>query len=99
MCQPLERHLMSQLLRRRGSAVFAVAMSIAGATSADGHLPYPFGREVTGYQVPDLDETITKAKASGAVILFQATIAASRRSAILQFPGGYIAEVHARTSQ
>jgi hypothetical protein len=65
----------------------------------DGHLPYPFGREVTGYQVPDLDETIMKAKASGAIVLFQPYAAARRRSAILQFPGGYIAEIHARTSQ
>ncbi len=32
----------------------------------DGHLPYPFGREITGYQVPDLAATLDKAKASGA---------------------------------
>lgn len=29
----------------------------------DGHLPYPFGYELTGYQVPDLDATLEKAKA------------------------------------
>jgi hypothetical protein len=65
----------------------------------DGHLPYPFGREVTGYQVTDLDETLAKAQASGATVLFQSRAAASYRSAILQFPGGYIAEVHATTSR
>jgi hypothetical protein len=61
----------------------------------DGHLPYPFGREVTGYQVQDLDSTITKAKATGVTLLWGPYVAADRREAILQFPGGYIAEVHA----
>ncbi len=28
----------------------------------DGHLPYPFGHEVTGYQVADLSATLEKAK-------------------------------------
>jgi hypothetical protein len=65
----------------------------------DGHLPYPFGREVTGYQVSDLDETIRKAKAAGANILFQSPAGVGRHSAILQFPGGYVAEIHAQTSQ
>jgi len=63
----------------------------------DGHLPYPFGREVTGYHVTDLDETLMKAQASSATVLFQSQAAASHRGAILQFPGGYIAEVHAAT--
>ena len=31
-----------------------------------GHLPYPFGREITGYTVADLDVTLSKAKAAGA---------------------------------
>jgi hypothetical protein len=35
----------------------------------DGHLPYPFGHEVTGYEVKDLSATLEKAKASGAKIL------------------------------
>jgi hypothetical protein len=61
----------------------------------DGHLPYPFGREVTGYQVQNLDGTIAKASASGAKVLSKLFAGAGRRSAILQFPGGYIAEVHA----
>src|SRR5271155_1539202 len=31
----------------------------------DGHLPYPYGREITGYEVPNLSETLSKAKAAG----------------------------------
>lgn len=62
----------------------------------DGHLPYPFGRELTGYQVSNLDETLTKAKASGAILLSGPYTASGRRSAVLQFPGGYIAEIHAQ---
>lgn len=61
----------------------------------DGHLPYPFGREVTGYEVAELDATLARAKQSGAAVLVQPTDAGDRRTAMLQFPGGYIAEVHA----
>ena len=32
----------------------------------DGHLPYPYGYELTGYDVDDLSETLKKAKAAGA---------------------------------
>src|SRR6201987_2928444 len=32
------------------------------ALVTDGHLPYPYGREMTGYEVANLPETITKAK-------------------------------------
>jgi len=64
----------------------------------DGHLPYPFGHEVTGYQVTDLDETLMKARASGATVLSQPYTVGGGRSAMLQFAGGYIAEVHAKTS-
>lgn len=63
--------------------------------ATDGHLPYPYGREMTGYEVPDLDATLAKAKAAGATILVEPYTADKRRAAILQFPGGYIAEVHA----
>jgi len=31
----------------------------------DGHLPYPFGCEITGYQVRDLAATLAKATAAG----------------------------------
>ena len=61
----------------------------------DGHLPYPYGREMTGYEVTNLDETLAKAMAAGVVILVQPYNADRRSAAIVQFPGGYIAEIHA----
>lgn len=61
----------------------------------DGHLPYPYGYETTGYEVKDLDATLGKATASGAKILVQAYRSDKRQAAIVQFPGGYIAEIHA----
>ena len=60
----------------------------------DGHLPYPFGYETTGYEVSDLEATLNKAQAAGAKVISTPYISASRRSAMLHFPGGYIAEVH-----
>jgi hypothetical protein len=60
----------------------------------DGHLPYPFGREITGYTVANLDTTLTKATAAGATILWGPYSSAHRHSAILRFPGGYLAEIH-----
>ena len=65
----------------------------------DGHLPYPFGRELTGYQVQDLAATLGKAKASGATILSPPYTMTDRTSAIVLFPGGYIAEVHSVTAR
>ncbi|WP_375788470.1 glyoxalase [Bradyrhizobium sp. Pha-3] len=61
----------------------------------DGHLPYPYGRELTGYEVKDLQGTLTKAKASGATVLVEPYTSDGRSEAMVQFPGGYIAEVHA----
>jgi hypothetical protein len=60
----------------------------------DGHLPYPFGRETTGYEVKDLAMTLDKAKAAGAKILSAPYAASGRTTTIVEFPGGYIAEVH-----
>jgi uncharacterized membrane protein YphA (DoxX/SURF4 family)/predicted enzyme related to lactoylglutathione lyase len=65
----------------------------------DGQLPYPFGREMTGYEVMDLDATLTKAMAAGGTILVGPFASDHRRAAIIQFPGGYIAEIHTATSQ
>jgi predicted enzyme related to lactoylglutathione lyase len=61
----------------------------------DGHLPYPYGREMTGYEVANLPETIAKAQAAGVTVLVKPYTAERRDAAMLQFPGGYIAEVHA----
>jgi hypothetical protein len=35
----------------------------------DGHLPFPFGHELMGYEVKDLDAILAKAKTAGANIL------------------------------
>jgi len=60
----------------------------------DGHLPYPYGRETTGYEVADLAGTLAKAKSAGVVILAGPYLADRRNAAVVQFPGGYIAEIH-----
>jgi len=61
----------------------------------DGHLPYPYGRELTGYQVADLKDTLSKATTSGATVLVEPFTSQGRESAMVQFPGGYVAEIHA----
>ena len=60
----------------------------------DGHLPYPYGRELTGYAVTDLTSTLAKAKAAGARVLIGPYSADGRNAAMVQFPGGYIGEIH-----
>jgi hypothetical protein len=60
----------------------------------DGHLPYPYGREITGYEVDDLSNTLMKAKAAGASVVIEPYSVAGRRAAMVRFPGGFIAEVH-----
>jgi hypothetical protein len=61
----------------------------------DGHLPWPYGRELTGYEVADLEETLTKAKAAGVAVIVQPFVSNNRTSTMVKFPGGYIAEIHA----
>jgi predicted enzyme related to lactoylglutathione lyase len=61
----------------------------------DGQLPYPYGRETTGYEVSKLDDTLAKAQASGATVLVAPYRVGQRDAAIVQFPGGYVAEIHA----
>ncbi|MBB3655396.1 putative enzyme related to lactoylglutathione lyase [Rhizobium sp. BK650] len=65
----------------------------------DGHLPFPYGREMTGYETADLDATLQKAKDSGAKILVEPYQSGDRRAAMVEFPGGYIAEIHAVTAK
>jgi hypothetical protein len=65
----------------------------------DGHLPYPYGREMTGYEVANLGETLKKARAAGATVLVDAYSFGDRQAAMVQFPGGYIAEIHSVTSK
>ncbi len=61
----------------------------------DGHLPYPYGHELTGYEVGDLSATLDKAKAAGVAVLVPPFTSGNRQSAMVQFPGGYVAEIHA----
>jgi len=61
---------------------------------SDGHLPYPFGWEMTGYEAKDLAGTLDKARSSGAKLLYGPFDAGDRDTAVVQFPGGYIAEIH-----
>ena len=63
----------------------------------DGHLPYPYGRETTGYEVANLAETLAKAQAAGVTVLVQPYVADRRNAAVVEFPGGYIAEIHSAT--
>ncbi|RQS60744.1 glyoxalase [Burkholderia sp. Bp8963] len=67
--------------------------------ATDGHLPYPFGRELTGYDVPNLADTLQKAQAAGVTVLVPPFTADGRDAAIVQFPGGYIAEIHASAAK
>jgi len=64
------------------------------AMVTDGHLPYPYGREMTGYEVTNLADTLTKAKPSGVEVLVPQYKTEEREAVVVQFPGGYIAEIH-----
>lgn len=61
---------------------------------SDGKLPYPFGRETTGYGVADLAQTLAKAQEAGARVLSAPYATAAGHSAVVEFPGGYVAEIH-----
>ena len=64
----------------------------------DGHLPYPYGHEMTGYEVANLNDTLAKANAAGVTVLVAPYRSDGRDAAMVQFPGGYIAEIHARAA-
>jgi predicted enzyme related to lactoylglutathione lyase len=66
---------------------------------SDGHLPYPYGRETTGYEVSDMAASLHKAVAAGGTVLVQPYFAKDREAAIVRFPGDYIAEIHAPASR
>ena len=60
----------------------------------NGHLPYPYGREMTGYEVANLANTIAKANAAGVEVIVPPYKTEERDAAVVRFPGGYIAEIH-----
>ena len=61
---------------------------------SDNQLPWPYGRDVTGYEVGSLQATLAKAKAAGVETLVEPHAEGDQQSAIVRFPGGYIAEIH-----
>lgn len=63
--------------------------------ATDGHLPFPYGHEMTGYEVADLAATLDKGRAAGVEVLVPPRDLTDRVSAMVRFPGGYIAEIHA----
>jgi len=65
----------------------------------DGHLPYPYGREMTGYEVANLAATLTKARATGVDVLVPPYKTGERDAVVVRFPGGYIAEIHSITKK
>jgi predicted enzyme related to lactoylglutathione lyase len=69
------------------------------ALVTDGHLPYPYGREMTGYEVSNFAETLTRAKAAGADVLVPPYTTGERDAVVVRFPGGYIAEIHSITKK
>src|SRR2546428_6078015 len=54
----------------------------------DGHLPYPYGREMTGYEVTNLAETLAKAKAAGADVLVPPDKTEEPEAVVVWFRGG-----------
>lgn len=63
----------------------------------NGHLTWPYGREMTGYEVPNLKQTLYKAQAVSSKVLVAPVTSDGRISAMVQFPGGYIVEIHELT--
>lgn len=63
---------------------------------SDNKLPWPYGRETTGYEVASLSETLARGQSAGVETLVAPHLGEDRESAVVRFPGGYIAEIHAR---
>jgi hypothetical protein len=49
---------------------------------------------MTGYEVANLADTLTRAKVAGAEVIVPPYKTEERDAAVVQFPGGYIAEIH-----
>jgi hypothetical protein len=67
--------------------------------ATDGHLSHPYGREITGYEVASLSDTLAKAKSAGATVLIDPYVSEGRQSTMVAFPGGHIAEIHSAASK
>lgn len=62
--------------------------------ASNGHLPYPYGRETTGYEVAQLDDTLARATAAGVTLVGERYDNERVEHVMVQFPGGYVAEIH-----
>jgi len=69
------------------------------ALVTNGQLPFPYGRETIGFEVANLADTLSKAKAAGARILVARYGTVERDAALVQFPGGFIAEIHSHVGK
>jgi hypothetical protein len=58
-----------------------------------------YGREMIGYEVADIADTLSEAKAAGATVLVDPYTADRRQAAIVSFSGGYIAEIHSAANK
>jgi hypothetical protein len=54
---------------------------------------------MTGYEVANLSDTLSKAKAAGVSVIVSPYKSDNRNTAMVQFPGGYIAEIHSLVSR
>jgi hypothetical protein len=103
-CWQMMRGRMRVRLGARGEAYRRIRISSRFGNMqvllTDGHLPYPFGHEIAGYEVRDFGATWEKAKPAGVKIL-SAPYATDdeRMSAIVEFPGRYVAELHSVTAR
>ncbi|MFM0111294.1 VOC family protein [Paraburkholderia nemoris] len=92
------RHADGGEIGRSGETIRRVRITSGFGTMlvfvTDGKLPYPYGREVTGYLVADLDATLAKAQGVGVKVLSPANRTVEGRTAMVEFPGGYVAEIH-----
>ena len=68
------------------------------ALVTDGHLPFPYGHETTGYEVANLQDTLAKARAAGVTVLVAPYTAGGRSAAMVEFSGGFVAEIHGPAS-
>lgn len=97
-----ERHAPGIEIGRAGDSFRRIRIeSTFGKLTAfvtDGHLPYPYGREMTGYEVANMDDTVAKAAAASVVLLGERYVSDGSEHVMVQFPGGYVAEIHARIS-
>ncbi|WP_321968454.1 glyoxalase [Burkholderia cepacia] len=64
----------------------------------DGHMPYPYGIEHDGFEVPGLAAALQNAMNLGATPLTKPIYANGRTGVIVSFPGGFIAELHEKDS-